>query len=177
MAALSEILEQRGLVLQTELVSLLAGEPIHGSWWGHAMAKEIFAALLELSETGNALTAKLIDGKVTFVHRRLWSALLALGLANEDWQFQGLSSDGAALLRRVEEAGELRASGAAAAELERALLVHAAQVHTESGGHAKILESWTHWMKRTGVMPFADPAHARGVLAEAALGTGKLPWE
>jgi len=31
--------------------------------------------------------------------------------------------------------------------LERKLLVHAAEIHTDSGAHAKLLESWEHWQE------------------------------
>ncbi len=40
--------------------------------------------------------------------------------------------------------------GEAARELEAKLLIHAGQFHTETGAHAKLLESWEAWAKRVG---------------------------
>jgi hypothetical protein len=56
----------------------ITGEPIHGSWWGHARGHDIFRALTALSESPDVKCFKLVDGKVTFVHRRLWPALVRL---------------------------------------------------------------------------------------------------
>ena len=76
-------LERIGLLLEhdRELPSvtlLVAGEPIRGSWWGHRLGHFIYELLHELHERSGALDAKLIDGKVTYVHPRLWPAFLAL---------------------------------------------------------------------------------------------------
>ena len=49
---------------------------LRGSWWGHARGKQIFDALGELSDAPDVLMCKLIEGKRTFVHARLWPALL-----------------------------------------------------------------------------------------------------
>jgi hypothetical protein len=35
--------------------------------------------------------------------------------------------------------------------LERRLLIHSKQVHTESGAHAKVLESWESWAAEVGL--------------------------
>jgi len=56
----------------------VAGEPIRGSWWGHPRGHDIFRALSELSGSPDIKCFKLVDGKVTFVHRRLWPALVRL---------------------------------------------------------------------------------------------------
>lgn len=56
----------------------VAGEPIRGSWWGHKKGSEIFHALGALDDSPDVLCFKLIDGKNTFVHRRLWPALVRL---------------------------------------------------------------------------------------------------
>ena len=70
-------LERWGLLLLQDpvlpsLATLIAGAPIRGSWWGHARGGDIFRVANELEQ--EVVTAKLIDGKVTFVHRRLWPA-------------------------------------------------------------------------------------------------------
>jgi hypothetical protein len=56
----------------------VAGEPIVGSWWAHPRGKAIFAALSELDDSADVRCFKLIDGKITLVHRRLWPALVRL---------------------------------------------------------------------------------------------------
>jgi hypothetical protein len=56
----------------------VAGEPIVGSWWAHPKGKAIFAALSEIDDSDDVRCFKLIDGKVTFVHRRVWPALARL---------------------------------------------------------------------------------------------------
>jgi hypothetical protein len=56
----------------------IAGEAIEGSWWGHAKGQQIFAALTELGDSPDVLTFRLVDDKLTMVHRRLWPALVRL---------------------------------------------------------------------------------------------------
>jgi hypothetical protein len=76
--------ERHGVVLQAargpvpSLAEAIAGGPIRGSWWGHPKGKEIFHATEAVGESPDVLVCKLIDGKVTYVHRRLWPALVKL---------------------------------------------------------------------------------------------------
>ncbi len=76
--------ERHGVVLQAargsvpNLAEEVAGERIRGSWWGHAKGKEIFRAAQAVSDSPEVLVCKLLDGKVTYVHRRLWPALVKL---------------------------------------------------------------------------------------------------
>lgn len=73
-----------GVVLQAargpvpSLAEAVAGGPICGSWWGHPKGREIFAVADALGESDEVLVCKLAGGKVTFVHRRLWPALVRL---------------------------------------------------------------------------------------------------
>ena len=60
------------------LAEAVAGEPIRGSWWAHPAGKRIFAALESLDDWPDALCFRLVEGKLTFVHRRLWPALACL---------------------------------------------------------------------------------------------------
>lgn len=60
------------------LAEAIAGGPIRGSWWGHARGHEIFRVAEAVSEHPDVLVCKLIEGKVTYVHRRLWPALVRL---------------------------------------------------------------------------------------------------
>ena len=58
-------------------VTFITGERLSGSWWSHPRAQEIFRAVEALPED-EVITTKLVGGKVTFVHRSLWSDLLAV---------------------------------------------------------------------------------------------------
>jgi len=83
-AAALAFIEERGVVLQAgrgprrSLVEAIAGAPIRGSWWGHADARRIFSVLGALRASPDVVTCRLIDGKVTWVHRRVWPALVRL---------------------------------------------------------------------------------------------------
>ena len=61
------------------LADTIAGGPIRGSWWGHPKGHEIFEVAEAISESDDVLVCKLVNGKVTYVHRRLWPALVKLG--------------------------------------------------------------------------------------------------
>lgn len=60
------------------LAEAVAGEPIRGSWWAHPRGSEIFLALGVVDDSPDVLCFRLVDGKVTFVHKRLWPALVRL---------------------------------------------------------------------------------------------------
>lgn len=76
--------EQHGVVLVSaqgaapKLVDAIAGEPVRGSWWGHPRGKEIFRVLSAVQASPDILVCRLLAGKVTLVHRRLWPALVRL---------------------------------------------------------------------------------------------------
>jgi hypothetical protein len=77
-------IEKHGIVLQAargpvpSFAEHVAGGPISGSWWAHAHGHEIFALAEAVTESGDVLVCKLVDGKITYVHRRLWPALVKL---------------------------------------------------------------------------------------------------
>ena len=60
------------------LAETIAGRPIRGSWWGHPKGKAIFACARAIRNSKDILTCRLVGGKVTYVHRRLWPALVRL---------------------------------------------------------------------------------------------------
>lgn len=76
--------KRHGIVLQAargpvpNLAEAIAGGPIRGSWWAHPKGHDIYRVADAISENEDVLVCKLIDGKVTFVHRRLWPALVKL---------------------------------------------------------------------------------------------------
>lgn len=75
---------RHGVVLQAargavpSLAEAIAGGPIRGSWWGHPKGHDIFRVAEAVSDSDEVLVCKLVDGKVTYVHRRLWPALVKL---------------------------------------------------------------------------------------------------
>jgi hypothetical protein len=150
-------------------VGIITGEVVPGSWWSHPRANEIFR---EVGKLEDVVIAKLIAGKVTFIHRRLVPALAAVGAAREPWQVRGLPAAARKLLARVDREGSVHASGAPAKELQIRLLVNAHEEHTESGRHETVLESWPK-SKLT-------PSQGRRQLEEAAAALGatatSLPW-
>ena len=60
------------------LAETVVGAPIRGSWWGHARGKEIFWLTRAVRDSQQVLVCRLLGGKVTYVHRRLWPALVRL---------------------------------------------------------------------------------------------------
>ena len=77
-------LAERGIVLFSgrgagpTLVDVIAGETVRGSWWGHPAGHRIFALASALEDNPDILWCKLLAGKRTLVHRRLWPALVRL---------------------------------------------------------------------------------------------------
>src|SRR6185436_11028343 len=93
---LERLLDEHGLVLCHDAklpsaTACIAGAPVPGSWWGHAQGKLIYETLEELGEA--VVWAKLVMGKDTLVHRRLWPALVAAAASGQDWQTRGLAVD------------------------------------------------------------------------------------
>ena len=197
-----ENLRRYGVLLESDpllpsVVSLVAGEPIRGSWWSHPRGEAIFRVTRQLADHPDVLVTKLISGKVTYVHRRLWPALLAAGTAQDAWQRRSLSLEARSVLDMLSRTGELRtadipwtggnkksAPGETARELERRLLVHSEEVHTSTGAHGKRLETWELWAKRAGfVGEKTTPERAKEELEQALEGlnrrfgaNGRLPW-
>jgi hypothetical protein len=58
------------------LAEHIAGEPIRGSWWAHKSGHEIFAVLTRVLSSPDVIATRLINGKITLIHRRVWPALV-----------------------------------------------------------------------------------------------------
>jgi hypothetical protein len=192
-------LERYGFLLESDsalpsVASLVAGGRIRGSWWGHPRGNEIYQVTRQLKEHPDVTLAKLVSGKDTYIHRRLWPALLAVGCAAEPWQLMGLSALAQKILDALTRNGELFTNeiphtgrmkpGDAARELERRLLVHGEQIHTSLGPHSKLLQTWQRWATRAGLSPRSiSSAEGKKTLEEAAGAMGvdagadaRLPW-
>jgi hypothetical protein len=164
LARLEAELERVGLLLEHDKVllsatTLIAGQPVVGSWWGHPRGHEIFALLGELGKGAGALCVKLVNAKRTYVHSRLYPAFFSLVGARRADALGACSPLARQLLELTEQRGLVRmadatglntvkATTAAIRELEGRYLVRVDSEHTASGKHEKTLESWTSWRGR-----------------------------
>lgn len=75
-------IRRHGVVLEAahgpvpSLAEAIAGEPIRDHWWSHPKSHAIFAVTRAVRDSEDVLVCRLVKGKVTFVHRRLWPALV-----------------------------------------------------------------------------------------------------
>jgi len=188
-------LDENGLLLAHD--SLLpsatysvAGERIEGSWWGHPKGNLIYEALQQVAP--DVARVKLVGGKSTLVHRRLWPALGAVARSGQPWQTDGLRDDELALFENVERSGSVRTDtlgkparrAALVKRLESRLLVYSETEHTESGKHVKLLIPFRAWQKQAGLSDSELPsiesaldaltAPVRGWVGDRL--EGLLPW-
>jgi hypothetical protein len=150
------------------LVGEIAGE-VRGSWWAHPSGRLIFSVASALEDSPEVLGGKLVQGKVAFVHRKLWPPLVRVVL-DPGWRTaatKGLTAPARQLLTEVERKGRLRLDGRAPARLalEKRVLVLSTSEHTESGRHAVVLRSWDDWA------PAAVRKAAKGIDFEEASAT------
>jgi len=86
-AAALSFVRRQGVVLESahgpvpNLAETVVGAPIRGSWWAHAKGKEIFWLTRAVRNSNQVLVCRLLRGKITYVHRRLWPALVRLAYA------------------------------------------------------------------------------------------------
>src|SRR5437667_7826043 len=60
------------------LAQVVAGAPIRGGWWAHPKGKDIFLLSRVIRRSPDVLVCRLVDGKITYVHRRMWPAFVSL---------------------------------------------------------------------------------------------------
>ena len=179
-------LSREGLLLTQDkhalnVVSLVTGDTLRGSWWSHPQSHLIFEVLSRLSEHPDVLFSKLIDGKVTLVHRDLWPAFLAVASEGAAWQMTGLTVAARRLLAAANRSPRpVACSGPPVKELETRLLVHSREMHTPTGRHETVVEPWPVWARNAGVRRSRSTAGAKQRLEEAAQAIGakpsSLPW-
>jgi hypothetical protein len=136
-SSLAELVRARGVISERALIDAVAGEPVRGSWWGHRASQAIFRALEALRDEPDVFLCKLLEGKQTYLHRRLWPALLRIQSEGALWP--ALSPAARRLLGRVEREGTVQATGRLRLELEQGLRVSARSEHTATGAHAVVL--------------------------------------
>jgi hypothetical protein len=75
---------RHGVVLESakgpvpNLAEAVARTPIRGSWWTHPDGKKIFRATRLVRSSEHVLVCRLVEGKVTYVDRELWPAVVRL---------------------------------------------------------------------------------------------------
>jgi hypothetical protein len=78
------LLVERGVLLESargpipNVAELVAGEPIKGSWWGHPAGHAIYEAINDLADSPDVVRLRLVNAKITLVHRRVWPALVRI---------------------------------------------------------------------------------------------------
>lgn len=187
---LLERLQEFDLLLDTDpkfpsVTGFVAGDTGGRSWWAHPQAKQMYGLSCGLRDHADVLLLKLISGKLTFVNRPLWPAIVTIGTAREPWQMDGLSKEAKALLKKTDTHGKVESSGDVVRELEIRLLAHATSVHTEHGFHMKEVQSWAAWTRsaKLGKMkltPTEAKAQLESVVArlnQQCGARGTLPWQ
>lgn len=80
----AQLIEHHGVLLQAgrgpipNVPELVVGGPIRGSWWAHPDHEEIFRVLNQAMVPGAVVRMRLVNDRITLVHRRLWPALVRL---------------------------------------------------------------------------------------------------
>jgi hypothetical protein len=76
------VLAEHGMLLESargplpNVAEMVAGEPIRGSWWGHPASHAIFGVVNTLAESPDVVRTRLVNGRVTLIHRRVWAPLV-----------------------------------------------------------------------------------------------------
>ena len=172
---------------QTSLVTILTGERIKGSWFGHTLGKIIYNTSNNLGRK-NLLALKLVDGKYTYISDDFRDAAYALTAGDSEWQKKKLTAPAKKLLAEVAKKKVVPVTAknkSEAALLEKLLLASAEQEHTPSGKHVKVLLSWKESAKRLGhkikKVPLAEAERAWELrlneFNRAHQANYRLPWQ
>ena len=78
-------IERHGIVLESarhasipSLAEAIAGAPIGGNWWAHPQGRSIFKVTRAVRDSNDVLVCRLVEAKISFVHARVWPALVRL---------------------------------------------------------------------------------------------------
>ena len=94
-----DFVKRHGAVLESakgaipSLAQAIAGEPIRGSWWGHPKGNQIYMLLNDVSDSPDVVRCRLVDRKITLVHRRLWPALVKMASAFDSQQISAVREE------------------------------------------------------------------------------------
>lgn len=106
-AAALAFVAEHGVVLASakglapRLIDVIAGEQIVGNWWSHRRASEIYNILVAVQESDGVLVCRLLAGKITLIHRRLWPALACLAEDFEPGQLAKVTEEHTSTGRHV----------------------------------------------------------------------------
>ena len=77
--------ERHGIVCESvrrgeipSLADAIAGEAIRGNWWSHPRSQSIFTLTRAVRDAPQVLVCRLVDARISFVHERLWPALVRI---------------------------------------------------------------------------------------------------
>ena len=79
-----DFIRYHGLILESakglepSLAEQIAGQPIKGSWWGHPKGHQIYELTQKVRESKAVLICTLAQGRITYIHRRLWPFFVRL---------------------------------------------------------------------------------------------------
>ena len=79
-----DFIRYHGVVLEAakgaepSLAKKITGEVIKGSWWGHPKGHEIYQLTQKIHDSRAVLVCTLAQGKLTYIHRRLWPYFVRL---------------------------------------------------------------------------------------------------
>ena len=77
-------IREHGVVLMSakgpvpRMTEVIVGGPVKGSWWAHPQGRHIYSIFQKLDDSPDILVCRLVGGKLSLVHRRLWPALARL---------------------------------------------------------------------------------------------------
>jgi hypothetical protein len=140
------LLRREQVLPMARLVEEVAGEPVPGSWWGHAKGKLIYNLSQAIEDSGDALAIK--APKVTYLHRVLWPAWLRVVTdpVARAAKIEKLDAAARKLLATVDRVGEVKAPERKPREaIERTHLAHSFSEHTDGGKHVTVLRTWARW--------------------------------
>jgi len=134
------------------LVEAVAGGPVAGSWRNHAKGRLIYRLGRVLRASPEVLAVRLVEGKMAFVDRALWTAVyrVAMEPSRRRRALEGLSPASRGLLTRVEREKDVRLGKKdpetkAREALEERLLAHVSEKQEEDGRHVAVLRAWRDW--------------------------------
>ena len=79
-----QFIKKHGIVLESahgsvpNLAEAVTGEEIRGSWWAHPKSQIIFQLTRAVRDSDEILVCRLMHGKITYIHRRLWPPIVRL---------------------------------------------------------------------------------------------------
>lgn len=178
-------LEKRGLLLASDpalpnITAMVIGEPVKGPSLGHPLARAALDVISQIEKHKDVIWTTLVNGKVTFIHRKLWAPFLGVALARQAWQSDGLSKSARALLKSVDEGANDRSGDKqSVGELESRLLIRVYNIKNERAQQEQRIENWRSFLLKSGLEgPFPAPEEAKALLEKTIEGfTARFPWQ